>query len=72
MDMPESQREDEYDAYLEQYGDDEERGDRFCYTCYGRGFIVNCVDDICHGSDDGCIHGDGNVDCPDCDRREWD
>lgn len=37
----------------------------YCYTCGGRGFIVTCWDDLCQ---DGCIHGDGDEPCPDCDN----
>lgn len=36
-----------------------------CQRCWGEGWVSVCWDDLCH-SDEGCIHGDGNVDCPDC------
>jgi len=43
-----------------------------CERCGGRGSIVVCIDDMCHGTDH-CMHGDGNADCPDCaDDSEFD
>ena len=36
-----------------------------CYECYGLGYIINCMDDLCHGRDE-CMHGD-NVTCRECD-----
>jgi RecJ-like exonuclease len=36
-----------------------------CDKCHGTGFVVECVDDLCNGQDY-CIHGDGNVVCPEC------
>lgn len=35
----------------------------YCYTCYNTGTIITCPDDLCQ---DGCIHGDGEEPCPDC------
>lgn len=59
------------DHYLQQCDDDFERqGESFCNTCFGQGFVVKCMDDMCHGLGY-CMHGDGNADCPDCDN-EWD
>ena len=49
---------------------DEEIYDRYCYECGGKGFIISCCDDICHGLGY-CIHGDGMQDCPSC-KNEWD
>lgn len=37
-----------------------------CLRCNGEGFIVVCIDDICRGSGN-CMHGDGEVVCPECD-----
>ena len=37
----------------------------FCWRCYGEGFIVVCVDDICRGAGE-CFHDDGEVICPEC------
>ncbi len=45
--------------------DDYEGEDRYCYRCNNMGTIVVCVDDICHGLGY-CIHGDGEITCPDC------
>lgn len=45
-------------------GDDPEEQDG-CQTCWGRGEIVTCIDDMCHGQEE-CIHGDGYSVCPDC------
>ena len=39
--------------------------DDFCETCWNTGWISICFDDLCQG-EDGCIHGDGNVVCPEC------
>lgn len=37
-----------------------------CNCCYGLGYINECCDDICANSER-CIHGDGEVVCPECD-----
>lgn len=37
-----------------------------CGTCYGRGTVITCIDDMCRNSDS-CMHGDGEKPCPDCD-----
>ena len=38
-----------------------------CLTCSGEGWIVICVDDICHGIGE-CFHGEsGMALCLDCD-----
>jgi hypothetical protein len=34
-----------------------------CNECYGAGVIITCPDDLCQ---DGCIHGDGEIICPEC------
>lgn len=39
--------------------------DDTCQHCGGRGEIVTCFDDLCHGQEE-CIHGDGYSTCPDC------
>jgi hypothetical protein len=36
-----------------------------CPDCWGRGYNVTCIDDLCHGGDY-CIHGDGETDCDTC------
>lgn len=36
-----------------------------CNRCFGEGFIVVCVDDMCRGAGE-CMHGDGEIVCPDC------
>lgn len=59
-------------AYHELYGDDDEPWgdpeDDYCYTCHCRGYLTVCCDDLCHGAGE-CIHGDGDVMCPDCQGR---
>ncbi|MFA1612030.1 hypothetical protein [Halobellus rubicundus] len=35
-----------------------------CPNCHGKGFIINCVDDLCHAKGS-CMHGD-NKPCPRC------
>ena len=37
----------------------------YCDMCNGEGFIITCCDDICNGIGH-CIHGDGEVMCPQC------
>lgn len=44
---------------------DETSSDDCCPTCLGTGFICECPDDICQGRGE-CMHGDGDVECPDC------
>lgn len=39
--------------------------DAWCRYCWAEGWIVDCIDDMCHGSGE-CIHGDGNAVCPCC------
>ena len=36
-----------------------------CNTCNGEGWIVIFCDDMCRGAGE-CIHGDGEILCPDC------
>lgn len=36
-----------------------------CSRCGGQGFIVVCIDDMCRGAGE-CMHGDGEIVCPDC------
>lgn len=52
---------DDYDYEMPEYDDD----DGYCETCGGEGRIIDCWDDLCQ---DGCIHGDGERACPDCDN----
>ena len=40
-----------------------------CNTCFGEGFIVVCIDDMCRGAG-ACMHGDGEIPCPDCDGED--
>jgi hypothetical protein len=47
---------DEPDDY---YPDDD---DGYCDECGGEGWILTCIDDICHGVGY-CIHGDGMEMC---------
>jgi len=39
--------------------------DDTCQRCGGDGFVVTCIDDMCHGQDY-CVHGDGEATCPAC------
>ena len=43
-----------------------------CYNCNNLGYIVVCIDDICHALGY-CIHGDGEDPCPVCngEGEEW-
>ena len=46
-----------------------------CYECMGRGWVVRCIDDLCHGEDE-CIHGDPPSPCSLCNPKglypdEW-
>lgn len=44
--------------------DDDDMSDG-CYACGGRGWFVDCIDDMCHGQDE-CIHGDPPRPCLIC------
>ena len=57
----------EYDE-AEDYGD--EGG--YCYRCDNKGTIIVCVDDMCRGAGE-CMHGDGEIICPDCkgENGDW-
>ena len=39
--------------------------DGYCHHCGGEGFILTCIDDLCHGQGY-CMHGDGEEICPHC------
>lgn len=61
-----------FDAEWENDHDDEYDGDG-CYLCGGAGFIITCIDDMCHGTGS-CMHGDGEDDCPVCNQdgdKDW-
>ena len=45
--------------------DDVDGDDAYCYRCGGSGEIVVCCDDLCNGLGQ-CIHGDGEIICPEC------
>lgn len=49
------------------YEDDFEDDNRDCYACGGRGYYVDCIDDLCHGQDE-CIHGEPPTPCRVCNR----
>jgi hypothetical protein len=36
-----------------------------CSRCDGSGVILVCMDDMCHGAGE-CMHGDGEIACPQC------
>ena len=57
--------EDEDDDVEVGYFDD----DSGCSRCGGQGFIVVCIDDMCRGAGE-CMHGDGEIVCPDCEGGE--
>lgn len=40
-------------------------GDPYCHRCDNKGTIIVCVDDMCRGAGE-CMHGDGEIVCPDC------
>jgi len=45
--------------------------DGYCYRCDNAGFIIVCVDDMCRGAGE-CMHGDGEIVCPECKgRNAW-
>jgi len=58
---------DDYDFGWGYGCEDEDEYDSggFCYECGGEGFIITCVDDLCHGAGY-CMHGDGEDVCPVC------
>jgi len=44
---------------------DDDFDDLPCGRCHGEGFLLVCVDDMCHGLGY-CMHGDGEIVCPSC------
>jgi hypothetical protein len=50
--------------------EDYDRDARFCGPCLrcgGDGTIIICPDDMCRGAGE-CMHGDGEIPCPECDN----
>ena len=39
--------------------------DDACPDCHDEGWVVVCIDDICHGQG-WCMHGDGDMPCSTC------
>lgn len=56
-----------YEDYYEDDGE-YEGGERYCWACGGRGWMVTCPDDLCHGQDE-CIHGDPPTPCRECNPK---
>ena len=54
-----------YDNHDEEFGFDSNLS---CYECGGRGWIVHCPEDLCHGGDI-CIHGDPPSPCRNCNAK---
>lgn len=42
--------------------------DDYCHRCDNEGFILICPDDLCRGAGE-CMHGDGEIVCPNCAAR---
>ena len=40
-------------------------GSVYCWRCDNKGTVIVCIDDMCRGAGE-CMHGDGEVVCPDC------
>jgi hypothetical protein len=40
-----------------------------CWRC-DEGVVVTCPDDLCRGQGS-CMHGDGEIVCPECHGEEW-
>lgn len=57
------------DVYSEpEYDDYEPEDNSGCYACGGRGYFVDCIDDLCHGQDE-CIHGNPPSPCRVCNPK---
>lgn len=41
-----------------------------CWKCHGEGWLITCIDDICHGSGH-CMHTDGEELCAVCGGEGW-
>jgi hypothetical protein len=64
--MPQQNDADDYAGLQE--ADDGPDDNSGCYECGGRGWIVRCIDDLCHGQDE-CIHGDPPDPCRTCNPK---
>jgi len=58
----------EVEEELADYDDLEDGPGNGCYECGGRGWVVRCIDDLCHGQDE-CIHGDPPEPCRTCNPK---
>jgi hypothetical protein len=58
----------EAEIEVEEYDDFDPSDNSGCYECGGRGYIVTCIDDMCHGQDE-CIHGDPPTPCRACNPK---
>lgn len=53
--------------------EDDEVDEGYCYRCDGKRFVIVCVDDMCRGAGE-CMHGDGEISCPVCNKygqHDW-
>ena len=64
---PEFNPRDEEQPTREEWDEYEDERGGGCYECGGRGWVVRCIDDLCHGEDI-CIHGDPPGPCFSCNR----
>ena len=55
-------------AQQEEWDEEYDGGEHYCWSCGGRGWRVTCIDDLCHGQDE-CIHGDPPTPCWECNRN---
>ena len=63
---PEDNPADDYQPTKEDW--DEYEGSSGCFECGGRGYIVTCIDGMCHGQEE-CIHGSPASPCRNCNPK---
>jgi len=53
---------------MDQDNDFDFDGAWYCLGCDNKGYVIICCDDLC-ANEEYCIHGDGQIICPECEGQ---